>query len=59
MKFYKYKNSLMDIQATNVFKRNYQSKARYVINRGGTRSSKTYSLAQLCALRLYSGQIEE
>lgn len=49
----------MDIQATNVFKRNWQSKKRYVINRGGTRSSKTYSLGQICALRLYTGQIQE
>lgn len=49
----------MEIKATNVFKRNFQSTARYVINRWGTRSSKTYSLAQLCALRLYAGKIEE
>lgn len=49
----------MDIKATNVFKKNYSSKARYVINRWGTRSSKTYSLAQICALRLYTWVIEE
>jgi phage terminase large subunit len=37
----------LKIKATNVFKRNYQSTKRIVVNQGGTGSSKTYSLAQL------------
>lgn len=49
----------MTIKATSVFERNYNSKKRYVINRGGTRSSKTYSLAQLCVLWLKSWFIED
>lgn len=37
----------IDIKVTNVFDRNYACKSRIVLNEGGTRSSKTYSLAQL------------
>jgi len=37
----------LELKATNVFKRNYESTKRIVINQGGTGSSKTYSLAQL------------
>ncbi|KKN71752.1 hypothetical protein LCGC14_0418180 [marine sediment metagenome] len=42
----------MDLQATAVFERNYDSKARIVVNQGGTGSSKTWSLAQLFATRM-------
>lgn len=41
----------MEIKATNIFQRNYQalsnSDVRFIINQGGSRSSKTYSLCQL------------
>lgn len=40
----------LKIKATNVFERNlkaYQSGKRFIINVGGTRSSKTYSICQL------------
>jgi phage terminase large subunit len=40
----------LNIQATNVFQRNYDalnSDKRFIINQGGSRSSKTYSLCQL------------
>lgn len=40
----------MKIKATNVLERNataYKSGKRFIINQGGTRSSKTYSLCQL------------
>ena len=43
------------MEATEIFERNYDSKSKLVINRGGTRSSKTWSLNQLCALWLISG----
>ena len=43
------------MEATEIFERNYDSTAKIVINRGGTRSSKTWSLNQLCALWLISG----
>jgi len=43
------------VEATEIFERNYDSKAKIVINRGGTRSSKTWSLNKLCALWLISG----
>ena len=43
------------MQATEIFERNYDSNQKIVINRGGTRSSKTWSLNQLCALWLVSG----
>ena len=42
---------VMEIKATNIFQRNYQalsnSDVRFIINQGGSRSSKTYSLCQL------------
>jgi phage terminase large subunit len=40
----------MDLKVTNVFQRNYDNltgDTRFIINVGGTRSSKTYSLSQL------------
>ena len=41
----------MEIKATNIFQRNYEAltneSIRFVINQGGSRSSKTYSLCQL------------
>jgi phage terminase large subunit len=40
----------LKIKATNVFERNskaYEDRYRFIINQGGTRSSKTYSLCQL------------
>ena len=41
----------MDLKSTIVFERNYDalynSEARFIINEGGSRSSKTYSLCQL------------
>jgi len=43
----------MDV--TPVFERNYDATEKIVINRGGTRSSKTYSIAQLSALWLMTG----
>lgn len=46
-------NSL-DLEVTPVFVENYETDARLVVNRGGTRSSKTYSLAQLHIQKLIS-----
>ena len=43
----------MDV--TPVFEKNYDAIEKIVINRGGTRSSKTYSIAQLSALWLMTG----
>lgn len=41
----------MEIKATNIFQRNYNALqndgVRFVVNQGGSRSSKTYSLCQL------------
>ena len=45
------------MEVTPVFTRNRTSTKKIVINRGGTRSSKTYSIAQLCALWLITGEI--
>lgn len=47
----------MNLEVTPVFTRNYHSRKKIVINRGGTRSSKTRSLAQLSALWLLTGYI--
>jgi hypothetical protein len=40
----------MDIKATAIFEKNYEAilgDKRFIINEGGSRSSKTYSLCQL------------
>jgi len=39
------------IKATPVFEMNYYSNKRYVVNQGGTRSSKTYSILQVLILK--------
>ena len=44
------------MEVTPVFTRNRETEKKIVINRGGTRSSKTYSIAQLCALWLITGE---
>ena len=44
------------MEVTPVFTKNRNSTSKIVVNRGGTRSSKTYSLAQLCALWLITGE---
>jgi len=43
------------VEVTGVFDSNYYSDAKIMVNRGGTRSSKTYSINQICALWLMSG----
>lgn len=47
---------IINLEVTPVFERNFNSNKRIVINRGGTRSSKTYSLAQLFIVELFSGE---
>lgn len=46
-------------KATSVFERNYNSKKRLVVNRGGTRSSKTHSICQLLVNWLMTGEIRD
>ena len=41
------KTKEVKIQATRIFYRNYNSQAKTIINRGGTRSGKSYAIAQL------------
>lgn len=41
-----------DVDVTNIFKKNYNSNNTIVINRGGSRSSKSFSLRQLFIQRL-------
>ncbi len=47
----------LDLEATPIFEKNYDSPKRVVVNRGGTRSSKTYSIAQLSILFLFTGYV--
>lgn len=47
----------MNLNVTPVFTKNYASEKRIKINRGGTRSSKTRSIAQLAVLWLFTGQV--
>ena len=44
----------MDV--TEIFELNFDSEAKIIVNRGGTRSSKTYSINQICYLWLTTGQ---
>jgi phage terminase large subunit len=39
------------IQASEVFEWNYKAKKRFVVNQGGTRSGKTYSILQVLILK--------
>jgi len=41
----------LNFNVTSIFEQNQNSSARIVINRGGTRSSKTYSILQLLILK--------
>jgi phage terminase large subunit len=47
------------IKTTQVFEKNYLSTKKIIINRGWTRSSKTYSLLQLCLFWLITWKIDE
>lgn len=47
----------MDLDVTPVFTKNYASEKKIKVNRGGTRSSKTRSIAQLSVLWLFTGQV--
>lgn len=49
----------LELEVTPVFEKNYDSDKKIVINRGGTRSSKTVSLMQLAVLFLMTGQIQD
>lgn len=44
-------------EITPVFEKNFDSTKRIKVNRGGTRSSKTYSICQLLVFWLFSGYI--
>ena len=46
----------MNIKATKLFYLNRESKAQIVINRGGSRSSKTFSIGQLLFLERFFTQ---
>ena len=48
-------SEILKLEVTPVFEQNFNAEKRIVINRGGTRSSKTYSLAQLFIVELFSG----
>ena len=41
----------LTIQATTVFQKNWDSKTRFVVNIGGSRSTKTYSILQLLIVK--------
>lgn len=41
----------LKIQATTVFQKNWEAKARFVVNIGGSRSTKTYSILQLLIVK--------
>ena len=45
--------SSLKIKTSNVFERNYNAKTKIVVNQGGTRSGKTYSLCQLLIIKAF------
>lgn len=48
--------SLQEIETTEIYRKNRKSKSRYIINVGGARSSKSYSIAQLFIEKLVTEQ---
>lgn len=46
----------LTIQATEVFQKNYNATKRFVVNIGGSRSTKTYSILQLLIVRALSSE---
>jgi len=44
----------LKIQATEVFQKNYNAKSRFIVNIGGSRSTKTYSILQLLIIKALS-----
>lgn len=50
--------SSLDIKATKVFQKNWESDKKIIVNRGGTRSSKTRSILQMCFVWLISWKID-
>jgi phage terminase large subunit len=46
----------LTIKATEVFKQNYDAVKRFVVNIGGSRSTKTYSILQLLIVRALSSE---
>lgn len=49
----------MDFNVTPVFERNFKEGNKIVVNRGGTRSSKTYSICQQLVHWLFTGYLTE
>jgi len=47
----------LELKVTNTFRRNWAATKRIVINRGGTRSGKTYSICQNAAVWLATSQV--
>ena len=45
--------SSLRIKTSNVFERNYNAPTKIVVNQGGTRSGKTYSLCQLLIVKAF------
>ena len=41
----------LNIQATTVFQKNWEASSRYIVNIGGSRSTKTYSILQLLIVK--------
>jgi phage terminase large subunit len=48
----------LKIVSTPIFEKNYDSDKRIIVNRGGTRSSKTVSIMQLAILFLFTGYVK-
>ena len=45
--------SSLKIKTSNVFERNYNAETKIVVNQGGTRSGKTYSVCQLLIVKAF------
>ena len=46
----------LTIKATEVFQKNYDATKRFVVNIGGSRSTKTYSILQLLIVKALSSE---
>lgn len=49
----------LELETSKVFRKNYLSDKRIVVNRGGTRSTKSFSVCQIAVLWLLTGRIND
>lgn len=52
--FLSLKKAMRKVEVSNVYERNYNSTAKFLVNKGGSRSTKSWSIAQLLIQRFWN-----